>query len=107
MSKKAVVTGVGVLASNGSGKNKFWDSLCQGKSGTRKLTRFNPNGFPADVAGEVQDFHPEAFIDDKLLLKRLDRFSQFSVASVRMALEDAAPVLHVERPDVPPARVGT
>lgn len=88
--ERAVVTGLGVLASNGVGKEQFWRSLCNGESGTRRITRFDPNGFPTFVAGEVQDFHPENFIEDKALLKRLDRFSQFSIASVRMALDDAS-----------------
>lgn len=86
--KRVVVTGVGVISPVGTGKEKFWNSLVQGKSGIDLITRFNCDDFPTKIAGEVKDFNPEDYIEKKEL-KRLDRFTQFAVAATKMAFEDA------------------
>ena len=88
MSDKAVITGIGVLAANGIGKEKFWESICSGKSGIKPVTQFDPKGYLCKVAGEIQDFEPEKYVE-KQLLKRLDRFSQLANAGLKMAIEDA------------------
>jgi 3-oxoacyl-[acyl-carrier-protein] synthase II len=88
MKKRVVVTGLGVVASNGIGKDKFWDSLKEGKSGINKITRFDATTYPCQVAGEINDFDPLDYMDPKTA-KRMDRFSQLSVACAKMAVEDA------------------
>ena len=86
--RRVVITGLGVIAPNGIGKEKFWDALVNGVSGITKITRFDASNYPTQIAGEVKDFNPESFIDHKQL-KRLHRSSQFAVVASKLALEDA------------------
>ncbi|MDI3482066.1 MAG: 3-oxoacyl-[acyl-carrier-protein] synthase [Tepidanaerobacteraceae bacterium] len=86
--KRVVVTGIGVVSPVGTGKEKFWNSLIEGKSGIDLITRFACDEFPSKIAGEVKDFDPEDYIEKKEL-KRMDRFTQFAIAATRMAIEDS------------------
>jgi len=86
--KRVVVTGMGVISPVGTGLDKFWHSLINGKSGIDIITRFDTCDLPTRIAGEVKDFNPEDYIDKKDL-KRLDRFTQFAISATKMALEDA------------------
>lgn len=88
MRYRVVVTGLGVIAPNGIGKKDFWNALEIGKSGIKKISRFDASQLPCQIAGEIPDFTPELFIDLKTA-RRMSRSSQFAVAGVRMALEDA------------------
>ena len=86
--RRVVITGMGVVASNGIGLNKFWDSLVNGRSGIGKITHFDASSYPSQIAGEVLDFDPTEYMSPKSA-RRMDRFAQFSVAGTRMALDDA------------------
>jgi len=86
--KRVVVTGMGVISPVGTGLDKFWESLINGKSGIDEITRFDTRDMPTRIAGEVRDFNPEDYIDKKEL-KRLDRFAQFAISASKMAIEDA------------------
>jgi 3-oxoacyl-[acyl-carrier-protein] synthase II len=86
--RRVVITGIGVVAPNGTGKDDFWYGLKTGKSGIRKISFFDASEFPVRIAGEVTDFNPEDFMEKKKA-RRMARFSQFAVACARMALEDA------------------
>ena len=88
MKRRVVITGLGVVAPNGIGKDAFWNSLKEGKSGIKKITRFDPSTYPCQVAGEVQNFDSLEYMDSKTA-RRMDRFSQFSLASAKMAIMDA------------------
>jgi 3-oxoacyl-[acyl-carrier-protein] synthase II len=85
---RVVITGVGAVAPNGVGKDAFWDGLRDGRSGIRRITRFDASPFPCQIGGEVDGFEPAAYIH-RQELKRLSRVSQFSVAAAKMALDDA------------------
>lgn len=87
-SRRVVITGMGVIASNGIGIERFWDSLANGRSGIGKITRFNADSYSSQIAGEVRDFNPLDYMSAKSV-RRMDRFSQFAVACVRMALDDS------------------
>jgi 3-oxoacyl-[acyl-carrier-protein] synthase II len=87
--RKVVVTGIGVISPVGSGKDKFWQSLIEGKSGIDRIKSFDPGDFDSQVAGEVKDFDPENFLPRKEY-RRMDRFSQFAVCASLMAMEDAS-----------------
>lgn len=87
MKRRVVITGLGVIAPNGNGKRAFWDALKQGRSGVRRITRFDPAPFPTQFAGEA-DFDPTQFISPKQI-KRMDRTSHLAVSAAKMAVEDA------------------
>lgn len=102
MSKRVVITGLGAVTPIGIGKEAFWQALLAGKNGIHRITRFDPEGYAAQIAGEVQDFEPTDYIDKKES-KRMDRYAQFAVAASKLAVEDAGLDLEKEDRD----RIGT
>jgi 3-oxoacyl-[acyl-carrier-protein] synthase II len=86
--QRVVVTGMGVVSSLGHTVCDFWDGLVQGRSGIKRITRFNTDGYPTQIGGLIDDFDPEDFIDRKES-RRMAQFSRFAVAAAGMALEDA------------------
>ena len=105
MKRRVVITGLGVVAPNGVGKRAFWDALKEGRSGIRRITRFDPGPFPTQFAGEA-DFDPARFISHKQL-KRMDRTSHLAVSAAKMAVEDAALKISEEDPDRIGVMIGT
>lgn len=99
--QRVVVTGLGVISPVGTGKERFWKSLLDGKSGIDHITRFECEDFPTRIAGEVRDYNPEDFIEKKEL-KRLDRFAQFGIGAAKMAIEDAK----LDLSSTDPAKIG-
>ncbi len=87
MNRRVVITGFGVLAANGIGENAFWNSLLEGKSGICRVTQFDPQGLPCQIAGEIKGFQPDKYIFRKLKPRRMGRFSQLAVAATLMAIE--------------------
>jgi 3-oxoacyl-[acyl-carrier-protein] synthase II len=85
---RVVITGIGVISPNGTGKEAYWQALQEGKSGIGPVTRFKIDDFPTKIAGEIKDFEPGKFLDRKEA-KRMDRFTQFAVAGSKLAIEDA------------------
>jgi len=83
-----VVTGLGVVSSIGFGKEAFWKSLCEGRSGVSQIQAFDVTPFTTHFAGEIKNFEPAQYILPKRL-KRMDRTSQLAVVSAKMAIEDA------------------
>lgn len=83
-----VITGLGVLACNGLGRRAFWDAIAAGKSGIGPVQRFDASGFPCQIAGELRDFHPENFMN-KRVVQHWHRHVHQAVAGARMAVEDA------------------
>lgn len=86
--RRVVITGLGVVAPNGIGKETFWNNLVAGKSAVDYITAFDPSPYPCQVAAEVRDFVPSDFVS-RQHAKVMGRFSHFAVASARLALEDA------------------
>ncbi len=87
--RRVVVTGIGVVTPLGIGTEATWSALVAGKSGIGPITLFDCTDFATKFAGEVKDFDPLAFIDDKREAKWMDRFLHFAVAASRIAIEDA------------------
>ena len=87
-SRRVVVTGAGMVSPLGTGVEKSWQALIQGKSGIGRITKFDATGFETTIAGEVKDFVPENFIDKKEM-KRMDIFIQYAIAASAMAMEDS------------------
>ncbi|MEX2224699.1 MAG: beta-ketoacyl-[acyl-carrier-protein] synthase family protein [Candidatus Rokuibacteriota bacterium] len=96
-SRRVVITGLGVVAPNGIGKEPFWQNLIAGKSAIDYITAFDASPYPCQVAGEVRDFDPKVFMHVRRT-KHRGRFSQFAVAAAKLALSDANIDLGTERP---------
>ena len=88
MERRVVITGLGVVSPVGTGVEKFWNSLLEGKSGIAPITRFDAADFPVKIAGEVKDFD-QALAGEKKTIRHMDRNAQFDDAAARMAVEDA------------------
>ncbi len=88
MSKRVVVTGIGVISPVGVGKENFWNSIKEGQSGVDLITRFDTQDYPVKIAAEVKDFNAAEYIDKKDA-KRMDRFTQYAVAASKLAIEDS------------------
>ena len=86
--RRVVITGLGVVTPLGTGVEKSWQALCQGKSGVARITKFDASDFKAQIAAELKDFHPEDFLDRRKI-RRTDSFIQYSLAATRMALDDS------------------
>jgi 3-oxoacyl-[acyl-carrier-protein] synthase II len=89
MTRRVVVTGLGMVSPLGIGVKPNWDGVCEGKSGIGQISRFDvPEDFPVKIAGEVQGFKPEDYLDHKEI-KKMDTFIHYSVACSQMAMEDS------------------
>jgi 3-oxoacyl-[acyl-carrier-protein] synthase II len=86
--KRVVITGLGAIASNGIGKDAFWNALKEGKSGIKRITRFDASSYPSQIAGEIHGFDPADYMSPKSS-RRMDRFCQLAVAAAKIATEDA------------------
>jgi 3-oxoacyl-[acyl-carrier-protein] synthase II len=85
--KRVVITGVGVVAPNGIGKEEFWDANLSGRSGVDRIQRFDVSDLDSKIAGEVKNFDPLAFIP-KSIFERSDRFVHLGLAAAKLALDD-------------------
>jgi 3-oxoacyl-[acyl-carrier-protein] synthase II len=86
--RRVVITGLGVVAPNGIGKDEFWSSLVAGRSAVDFIEAFDTSPFPSKIAGEVRSFHPRSFLSARAA-KTAARFSQFAIAATRLALDDS------------------
>jgi 3-oxoacyl-[acyl-carrier-protein] synthase II len=88
LSRRVVITGLGLVTPLGIGVDETWTALCKGQSGISEITRFDASGFDTKIAGEVKDFNPKDFLSKKEA-KRTQRFIAYAIAASRMALEDS------------------
>lgn len=88
MGRRVVVTGMGLLTGVGNDLASSWEALLEGRSGVRRITRFDPEGFATQIAAEVKNFEPERWIEKKET-RRQDLFTQFAVAAASMAVDDS------------------
>ena len=87
--RRVVITGLGVVAANGIGKEDFWEACISGRSGVRRITRFDASFLPTQIAGEVQHFDPESLGLTREEATILDRGTQFAVAAANLAFQDS------------------
>ncbi len=85
MSKRVVITGMGVVHSLGCDVNTFWNAIKTGQNGISTVTRFDVSEFPTKVAAEIRDFDSSAHIDKKEA-RRMDRFAQYAVVAAAQAV---------------------
>ncbi len=85
MSRRVVVTGVGLLSSVGIGTEATWQSVLAGASGIGRITAFDAALFSCQIAGEVRGFDPSRYIEKKEI-KKMGRFIQFAIAAADCAM---------------------
>ncbi len=88
MKKRVVVTGIGVLACNGEGKEEYWKALKEGRHGFRKISLFDTSKFNVDIAGEIPNFDPTKYLGTKGL-RTLDRSTKLLLSAAKLAIEDS------------------
>ena len=86
--RRVVITGVGMITPLGIGVEQSWNGLLAGRSGIGKITQFDAANFPTRIAGEVDGFNPEEYIEPKEI-KKMDRFIHFALAAAQMAMNDS------------------
>ncbi|MEM7048809.1 MAG: beta-ketoacyl-ACP synthase II [Acidobacteriota bacterium] len=93
MSRRVVITGVGLLSPLGVGTAVNWDGLLAGRSGIGPITRFEvTDDYPSRIAGEVEGFDPTDFLDKKEV-KKSDTFIHYALAAADFAMEDSGLVV--------------
>ncbi|WHZ26729.1 MAG: 3-oxoacyl-[acyl-carrier-protein] synthase, KASII [Nitrospira sp.] len=88
ITRRVVVTGLGLVTPLGTGVEKTWKAICAGESGIGRITKFDPTGYDAQIAGEVKDFDPAQFIEKKEI-KKMDAFIHYAVGAAQLAVDDA------------------
>jgi len=86
--RRVVVTGLGLITPVGIGVAESWANIINGQSGIGKITKFDCSSFPSQVAGEVKNFDPLAYIPPKDA-RRMDTFIQFGIAAGIEAFKDS------------------
>ncbi|MFH1338760.1 MAG: beta-ketoacyl-ACP synthase II [Candidatus Omnitrophota bacterium] len=89
MSRRIVVTGLGVISPVGNDAHSFWNALIEGKSGIDKVTLFDASAFESRIAGQVKGFEPKDYGITPRDLRRTDKFVQYAIAASRQAIEGA------------------
>jgi len=84
-----VVTGMGVVAPNGIGTERFWETILTCESGIGPITLFDASGFKSQIAGEVKDFSLTDFVRPRTHIKRLARHTQLALAAAKLAVDDS------------------
>jgi 3-oxoacyl-[acyl-carrier-protein] synthase II len=88
LKRRVVITGLGVIAPNGIGKDKFWEANIQGKSGVSRIKSFDTSHHEIKIAGAVPEFNPVNYMSSQTA-RRIDRFSQFGIAAAQEAIKDS------------------
>ncbi len=86
--RRVVVTGLGLITPLGTGVEKTWSAITAGKSGVRRITKFDPSNHACQIAGEVTDFNPADYIEKKEI-KKMDTFIHYAIGASQMAVDDA------------------
>ena len=86
---RVVVTGMGMITPAGKTVKESWDKIIKGETAIDTITRFDTSNFKVSLAGEIKDFNPELFVEEKREVRRMDRYTQYALAAVHEAVEDS------------------
>ncbi len=106
MKKRIVITGLGIMAPNGKGRQEYWQALRAGKPGYEKVKLFDAKDFKVDIAGEVPDFDATVYLGKKGL-RTMDRSGRLLVSAGRLAIDDSGFIITDENTDACGVSVGT
>ena len=108
--RRVVITGIGVISPIGIGTRAFWDSLVGGKVGVRRISSYDPSGFPSQIGGEVPpykigDFVPKSY---RKATKVMARDIELAVVAADDAFKDAGlqSRAYTDSPTIEPTRFG-
>lgn len=107
MSRRIVVTGLGVITPIGNTVSEFWENALAGKSGVGHITEFDATGYPVQIAAEVKNFDAVKLIGDRKAVRHMDHYSQYAVAAAIQAMSDSGIDMTKENPDRAGVIVGT
>ncbi len=93
--RRVVITGLGVVAPNGIGKDAFWKNCLKGISAVEAITSFDVGDYRTKIAAEVRNFDPSVFMDKRTICST-DRFAQFAIAAAKLAVKDSGLALEKE-----------
>jgi 3-oxoacyl-[acyl-carrier-protein] synthase II len=85
---RVVITGLGAITPLGNSKDELWDGLIHGRSGIRRITRFDASGMPCQIAGEIPAFDPVDYMEKKVA-RRIPRSAQIALAAAMQSMGDA------------------
>jgi 3-oxoacyl-[acyl-carrier-protein] synthase II len=88
LTRRVVVTGVGLVSAVGVGTDETWRNLLAGRSGVAPITHFDTTGFATTIAAEVKGFDPHQYVEKKDV-KKMGLFIQFALAASQFAMEQA------------------
>ena len=89
MTRRVVITGVGIVSPIGIGIEQAWEAALNAKSGISKIRLFDPTGYKSQIAGQIpEEYDPTDYMPPKLA-KRLDRFCHYALGAAKMALDDS------------------
>jgi 3-oxoacyl-[acyl-carrier-protein] synthase II len=99
--RRVAITGLGVVAPNGVGKDAFWRACVEGHSGIGPIRSFDASNHPIRVAGEVNEFDPEPYIPDKFRksVKVMGRAARFGIGAAGLAVTDSGIQIATENPE--------
>src|SRR2546426_3362525 len=86
--RRVAVTGIGIIAPTGVGRERVWEALAEGRSGISRIEDFDTSNLKTNIAGVCRDFRPEEMFDEREM-SRLDRVSQLAIAATEMATREA------------------
>ena len=91
MSARVVITGLGCVSAFGAGHAVLWDGLVSGRSALKRITRFDPSGFPSRLAGEIAELDAKQYVPKsyRKAVKVMARDTEIAVAAAKLAVEDA------------------
>lgn len=89
--RRVVITGMGTVNPLGNDVTTTWKKICNGETGIREITKFDTDGLPVRIAGEVKDFNYQDYYDEETMksAKRMDLFMHYAAAGVKQAVEQA------------------
>ena len=99
---RVVITGVGVIASNGNSAPEFWDALTNGRSGIDRITHFDPSDYRCQIGGEVKNFDPAEYFGSPKEARGMDRFCHFALKAADEAIDMAG----ISADELDPHRIG-
>src|SRR5215813_12600345 len=99
--RRVVISGLGVVAPNGIGKEAFWSACLNGTSGVGPIRSFDASAHPVKIAAEVPDFDVAPFVPGahRKSIKLMGRAARFGVAAAGLAVRDSGLDLRAECPE--------